>query len=140
MIDVSDKKLTRRRAKATGKIKLSRSTINLLKGGKTKKGDAFEAAKIAGTLAVKNCWDIIPYCHPLPIDSVDISFSILEEGVECECTVKANYKTGVEMEALAGGSVALLTIWDMVKYAEKDENGQYPFTEIESIMVLEKKV
>ena len=140
MIDVSDKKLTRRRAKATGKIKLSRSTINLLKGGKTKKGDAFEAAKIAGTLAVKNCWDIIPYCHPLPIDSVDISFSILEEGVECECTVKANYKTGVEMEALAGVSVALLTIWDMVKYAEKDENGQYPFTEIESIMVLEKKV
>ncbi len=139
MIDISDKKPSSRRAKARGRIKLREDTLTLLKGGKTKKGDPFETARIAGTLAVKNCWDIIPYCHPIPIESVGISFSVLEDGVECECTVKADYRTGVEMEALTGVSVALLTIWDMVKYAEKDENGQYPFTEIDSISVVEKR-
>lgn len=138
MIDISEKELSSRRAKAKGRIKLKRETISLIKDGRTRKGDPFEAAKIAGTLAVKNCSNIVPYCHPIPIDSVDFSFSVEEGEVQCECTVKANYRTGVEMEALTGVSVALLTIWDMVKYAEKDEKGQYPLTRIHSIEVVEK--
>ena len=139
MIDISEKLKSAREARAKGMIKLMEDTLSLLKEGKVIKGDAFEAAKIAGALAVKNCWGIIPYCHPIPLDSADFTFSILEGGVECECTVRAYYKTGVEMEALMGVTVALLTIWDMVKYAEKDKDGQYPFTGIDSIKVVEKR-
>ena len=138
MIDISNKKIVMRRAKAKGEIKLKKETIKAIKENKIKKGDALTVARVAGLNAVKNTHIIIPMCHPVPVSSVNIDFILRENSVVCSCEVKAEYKTGVEMEALTGVSVALLTIWDMVKYLEKDENGQYPETRIMNVEVVEK--
>jgi cyclic pyranopterin phosphate synthase len=140
MIDISEKKIVTRSAKAKGRIFLSESSVETIKNGSVKKGDVIECAKIAGTLAVKRIHEIIPYCHQVPIESIEFNFSILDKAraIECTCEVKALHKTGVEMEALLGVEIALITIWDMVKYMEKDENGQYPDTKIEKIKVVEK--
>ncbi len=139
MVDISNKTPILRVARARGTIVLKSTTIDVIKEGNVKKGDVFETAKIAGMLAVKRTPELIPHCHPIPIESVDFSFHMHGNRIDVECEVKAHYKTGVEMEALTGVSVALLTIWDMVKYLEKDENGQYPMTQIKDIEVLEKK-
>jgi cyclic pyranopterin phosphate synthase len=139
MVDIGNKEITMRTARARGKIRLKEDTISAIKEGKTKKGDVLGTAQTAGILAVKNTPNIIPLCHPIPVDSVVIEFEVEEASISCECEVKANYKTGVEMESLAGVSVALLTIWDMVKYLEKDEKGQYPTTRISDIEVIQKK-
>ena len=138
MIDISNKKIVMRRAKAKGEIKLKKETIKAIKENKIKKGDALTVARVAGLNAVKNTHIIIPMCHPVPVSSVNIDFILRENSVVCSCEVKAEYKTGVEMEALTGATVALLTIWDMVKYLEKDENGQYPETRIMNVEVVEK--
>ena len=138
MIDVGDKDVVQRTARASGKIKLTKNAIKTLREGKAKKGDAITIARVAGISAVKDTPSLIPLCHPIPIDFVGIDFEIGEENVTCRCEVRAKYKTGVEMEALTGVTVALLNIWDMVKYLEKDEAGQYPDTEISAIVVTEK--
>ncbi|MBU4190033.1 MAG: cyclic pyranopterin monophosphate synthase MoaC [Candidatus Thermoplasmatota archaeon] len=138
MIDISDKKIVMRKAKAKGEIKLKNETIKAIKKNMIKKGDALTVAKIAGLNAVKNTSMLIPMCHPVPVSAVNIDFILRENSVICSCEVKAEYKTGVEMEALTGVSVALLTIWDMVKYLEKDEDGQYPETRITNVEVVEK--
>jgi len=139
MVDISEKKNVLRIARARGTIVLKSTTIDVIKKGEVKKGDVFETAKVAGMLAVKNTPSILPHCHPIPIEYVDFNFKMHGNRIDVECEVKAHYKTGVEMEALTGVSVALLTIWDMVKYLEKDENGQYPMTQILGIEVVEKK-
>jgi cyclic pyranopterin phosphate synthase len=138
MIDISGKELINRTAKAKGEIDLKKDTILSIKEGKIKKGDVLGTAQTAAIMAVKTTPNLIPLCHPIPIDSVEVTFDIKEETISCECQVKATYKTGVEMESLAGVSAALLTIWDMVKYLEKDENGQYPSTQIKNIEVISK--
>ena len=138
MIDISDKKIIMRRAKAKGEIKLKKETIKTIKEKKVKKGDVFTVARVAGLNAVKNTSMLIPMCHPVPVSAVDIDFDVRENSIICVCEVKAEYKTGVEMEALTGATVALLTIWDMVKYLEKDEKGQYPETRITNVEVVEK--
>ena len=138
MIDISDKKIIMRRAKAKGEIKLKKETIKAIKEKKVKKGDVFTVARVAGLNAVKNTSMLIPMCHPVPVSAVDIDFDVRENSIICVCEVKAEYKTGVEMEALTGATVALLTIWDMVKYLEKDEKGQYPETRITNVEVVEK--
>ena len=138
MIDISDKDVVRRVARAGGEIKLKPQTIALIREGKVKKGDALTVAKVAGMNAVKNTHTLIPMCHPIPVDFVGFEFEVKDDSVVCVCQVKAEYKTGVEMEALVGTATALLAIWDMVKYAEKDEAGQYPDTRITTIQVLEK--
>ena len=138
MIDISDKKIIMRRAKAKGEIKLKKETIKAIKEKKVKKGDVFTVARVAGLNAVKNTSMLIPMCHPVPVSAVDIDFDVRENSIICVCEVKAEYKTGVEMEALTGATVALLTIWDMVKYLEKDEKGQYPETKITNVEVVEK--
>ena len=138
MIDVSNKALVKRTARAKGEIQLKPQTVTLIREGKIKKGDALTVAKVAGINAVKNTHTLIPMCHPIPIDFVGLDFDIKADSVVCVCQVKAEYKTGVEMEALVGTTTALLTIWDMVKYLEKDEAGQYPHTNIINIQVLEK--
>ncbi|AHF80323.1 MULTISPECIES: cyclic pyranopterin monophosphate synthase MoaC [Thermococcus] len=138
MVEVGHKDVVFRKAIAKGKIKLKPETIKLIQEGKTKKGNVLAAAQIAGILAVKRTWEIIPLCHPIPLTGVDISFEFGEDYIEATCEVRAYYKTGVEMEALTGVSVALLTIWDMVKAVEKDEKGQYPVTRIYDIRVVEK--
>ncbi|AIF68987.1 molybdenum cofactor biosynthesis protein MoaC [Palaeococcus pacificus DY20341] len=138
MVEVGHKEVVFRKAVAKGKIKLKPETIILIQEGKTKKGNVIASAQIAGILAVKRTWEIIPLCHPLPLTGVDISFEFGEDYIEATCEVRAYYKTGVEMEALTGVSVALLTIWDMVKAVEKDEKGQYPATMIYDVRVVEK--
>jgi len=138
MIDISEKKEVRREAVAEGRIALSRESIEAIRSRSVKKGDALETARVAGILAVKNTPSMIPHCHPIPVQSVEIDFDISDDGIDCRCSVSAIYKTGVEMEALTAVSVALLTIWDMVKYIEKDENGQYPGTSIKEIRVVKK--
>ncbi len=127
-----------RRALAEGFIRLRKETLEAIKGGKIKKGDPFEVSRVAAMLAVKNTSQIIPHCHPIPIEYVGVHFEVLDDGIKVRCEVKARAKTGVEMEALTGVSVALLTIWDMVKYLEKDKRGQYPWTQISEIKVVEK--
>lgn len=102
------------------------------------KGNVLATAQVAGTMAVKQTWALIPMCHPIPVGAVTVSFIQTSKYIEVSCRVKTFGKTGIEMEALTGASVALLTIWDMVKSAEKDENGQYPVTRIEGIHVVEK--
>ncbi len=139
MVDISEKKDVLRIARARGTIVLKSTTIDVIKRGEVKKGDVFETAKVAGMLAVKNTPSIIPHCHPLPVEYIDFNFNMHGNRIDVECEVKAHYKTGVEMEALTGVSVALLTIWDMVKYLEKDEQGQYPMTQILGIEVVEKR-
>ena len=138
MVDISEKEGVLRIARARGTIVLRSETVDVIKRGDIKKGDVFETAKIAGMLAVKNTPNIIPHCHTIPIEGVSFNFYLRGNRIYAECEVRAHYKTGVEMEALTGVSVALLTIWDMVKYLEKDENGQYPMTQIKDIEVVEK--
>lgn len=139
MIDITDKPVTSRLATAEGVIFLKKETINNIRERKVKKGDVLETAKIAGIQASKTTFLDIPYCHIIPIESTDVIFDIGQEYIKVKCTVKANYKTGVEIDALNCVSRSLLTIWDMVKYMEKDENGQYPSTFIREIRVLTKE-
>lgn len=139
MVDVSHKPVVKRIAEAEGKIKLKPETIHKIQQEQIEKGDVFSAADLAGILAVKKTPELIPLCHLIPLSKVDINFTVHRKHITVRCTVIGEYKTGVEMEALVGVNTALLTIWDMVKYLEKDEEGQYPNTEITGIKVLKKK-
>jgi len=139
MIDVSGKDIVHREAEASGRINLKAETIKKIRSGEIKKGNPLPVAEVACILAVKKTPDILPLCHPIPITSVDAEFQVADDHIEARCRVTADYKTGVEMEALTGVTVALLTIWDMVKYLEKDPDGQYPSTVITDVKVTEKK-
>ncbi len=139
MVNISGKEIIHREAEAEGVIWLREETVKAIKDGKVKKGDPLRAAEVACVMAVKRTPDIIPLCHPVPITSVKTEFEFGADFVTVSCGVTADYKTGVEMEALAGVTAALLTIWDMVKYMEKDEKGQYPLTSITDIRVVEKR-
>lgn len=139
MVDITAKPEVHREATAKGQIKLRPETIRRIKKGKIAKGDPFTIAKTAGILAAKNTSSLIPLCHPLPLTNVKIDLKVLDESnVEAEATVKTKAQTGVEMEALAAVSMALLTVWDMTKQYEKDAKGQYPNTTIENIHVVRK--
>lgn len=138
MVDITEKPDVYREATARGFIRLRRGTVEAITEGRVPKGDVITVAKTAAILAVKRTWEIVPLCHPIPITAVDVDIKTREEGLEVTVTVRSSGKTGVEMEALTGVSVALLTIWDMVKALEKDERGQYPATAIEEIRVVEK--
>jgi cyclic pyranopterin phosphate synthase len=139
MVDVTSKSEVYREAKAKGTIKLKPETIQLIREGKIEKGDPFEVAKVAGILAAKNTSTLIPLCHPLPLTGVEIKLKTVGDSkVEAEATVKTRAQTGVEMEALAAAATALLTVWDMTKQYEKDEDGQYPSTGIQDLHVVNK--
>lgn len=139
MVDVTAKPEVYREATARGTLKLKSETIELIKEGKVEKGDPFYAAKIAGVLAAKNTSSLIPLCHPLPLTDVKVDIEMVDDSsVQVEATVKTRAQTGVEMEALVAASMALLTIWDMTKQYEKDEQGQYPHTLIQNIRVVRK--
>jgi cyclic pyranopterin phosphate synthase len=139
MVDVSGKGNMLREAVATGRIYLRPATLAAIREGKVVKGNVLATARIAATLAVKETPRIIPMCHTIPISAIGVDFADGDGYIESTVRVKSSGKTGVEMEALTGVSVALLTIWDMVKSAEKDERGQYPVTNITGIRVVEKK-
>ena len=139
MVEVGDKPVLRRTAVARGIITLQEDTIKLIKKGNVKKGNVLTTAQIAAIQAVKSTPNIIPLCHSIPVSGVEVEFDVASEHVQVTVVVKSSGKTGVEMEAITGVSVALLTIWDMVKSAEKDENGQYPSTSISDIEVVKKE-
>jgi len=138
MVEVSGKPQQLRVARARGSIKLRPETLKLIREGRLEKGNVLTCAQVAAVLGVKRTPMLIPMCHPLEITGVDVDFTLRESEVEVNVEVRSVGKTGVEMEALTGVSIALLTIWDMVKAVEKDEAGQYPVTEIKDIRVLEK--
>ncbi|MBQ5420665.1 MAG: cyclic pyranopterin monophosphate synthase MoaC [Clostridium sp.] len=121
MVDVTEKQITHREATATGKIRVSRPVMEAVLAGTVKKGDVLGVARVAGIMAVKRTSDLIPMCHPLPLTGCSMDFEIDEENLEIKaiCTAKTDSKTGVEMEALTGVQVALLTIYDMCKAIDK---------------------
>lgn len=119
MVDVSDKAVTSREALAAGFVRMSPETLSLAVSGTGKKGDVRAVAEIAGVMAAKKTSDLIPLCHPLPISKVEVSVEAAEGGMAVTARVKTTGQTGVEMEALTAVSVACLTIYDMLKAAEK---------------------
>lgn len=139
MVDITAKPPLFRKATASGTIRLRESTIEAIIAGQVKKGDVLGTARLAAILAVKDTPRLIPLCHPIPITGLDVFFDLEVERVRATVTVTSVGRTGVEMEALTGVSAALLNVWDMVKYLEKDETGNYPETEIEEIRVLQKR-
>ena len=139
MVDISGKGDVTREAVAAGKIYLRPETLAAIREGTVVKGNVLATARVAATLAVKNTSNLIPMCHPIPISLVAVDFTEGDGFIEAMVIVKMTGKTGVEMEALTGVSIALLTVWDMVKSAEKDKDGQYPVTRITDVRVVEKK-
>ena len=121
MVDVSDKPVTHRTAIATGSIQVSPEIMAAVKSGNVKKGDVLGVARVAGIMGVKRTSELIPMCHPLPIQKCSVDFEIDEDAgvIRVFCTVKTEGKTGVEMEALTGVQVTLLTIYDMCKAIDK---------------------
>jgi cyclic pyranopterin phosphate synthase len=121
MVDVGGKPVTKRQAVARGKVLMQAATLNLLKKGKLPKGDVLAAARVAGIMAAKETYRLIPLCHPLLIEDVKIEFTIDEKtsAVEITATVKGSGKTGFEMEALTAVAVSGLTIYDMCKTVDQ---------------------
>ncbi len=121
MVDVGGKAVTARVATARGRIKISPELVAVLKAGTLEKGDAFTVAKTAGILAAKNTGNMIPMCHPLPLDVVEIGLELNEEAraIEIEAVARTEARTGVEMEAMVAVSVAALTFYDMCKAVDK---------------------
>jgi cyclic pyranopterin phosphate synthase len=120
MVDVSAKPMSKRRAVAAGKIRLQRETLDLIASNQIAKGNVFATARIAGIQAAKQTAQLIPLCHPLPLGDVKIDVVTSNNGAEVRCTAQTIAQTGVEMEALVGVTVALLTIYDMCKAVEKE--------------------
>lgn len=139
MVDITEKPLVFRRAKARGSIRLQEKTVETIKSGQVKKGDVLATARLAAILAAKETPRLIPMCHPIPLTGLEVSFRLQPGRVEASVTVTSVGRTGVEMEALVAVSAALLNVWDMVKYLEKDESGNYPDTVIEEIIVTKKE-
>lgn len=115
MVDVSDRAITQRSARASGKVVISKSVLSLIAEGKTPKGDVLATARIAGIMGAKKTPELIPLCHPISISSVNVDLEIVEDGVAIYSTVTISDRTGVEMEALTAVSIAALTIIDMTK-------------------------
>lgn len=121
MVDVSEKPVTAREATAHGIITMNADAFAAVQSGTVKKGDVLGVARVAGIMATKRTSDLIPLCHPLMLSHASVDFTVLEEegAIQAECTVKLSGKTGVEMEALTGVTVALLTIYDMCKAVDR---------------------
>ena len=139
MVDVTEKPVVKRQAEAEGKIYFSPDTINKIEKHQIKKGDPLVVAEIAAMNAAKQTHLLIPHCHQIALDTVNVMFDVSKDSVLARCRVRAQARTGVEMEALVGVAVALNTLWDMVKYLEKNDAGQYPITRITDIRVIRKE-
>lgn len=131
MVGVGHKPVQLRRATAAGALVCRRATIAALKAKALPKGDVLTVAQIAGIQAVKRCAELIPLCHPLPLDRIAVEFQVRADRVQISCTVETSARTGVEMEALTGVSVAALTLFDMCKAVDKTMR-------IEGVRVVEK--
>ena len=133
MVDVTEKGVTDRAATAVGRILVGQRTYDAIRDGTAGKGDVLGVARVAGIMAAKRTWELIPLCHPLRLGKCRVDFAMLPEelAVEARCTVRVAGQTGVEMEALTGATVALLTIYDMCKAMDKG-------MEIQSVYLLRK--
>ncbi len=138
MVDIGEKEDVVRIARAEGKILLKPETVKAILEKRVGKGDVMVAAELAAISAAKRTPELIVHCHPIPLSQVKATLTPESDGIRVFVEVRSVGKTGVEMEALVGASIALLTVWDMVKSLEKDEKGQYPTTAITEIKVLEK--
>ena len=134
MVDVSDKNITAREAKAGARVVMQAETLELIVSGSHKKGDVLAVARIAGIQAAKKCSDLIPLCHPLMLSKVSVELTPNNKKccIDIIATAKLNGKTGVEMEALTAASIAALTVYDMCKAVDR-------FMRIDNVQLIEKK-
>jgi len=132
MFDVGDKPDTLRTAVAQAVVKVDPATISLIKEGKSPKGNIVDAARVAATMGAKRTPDLLPYCHPIPIDNVKVDVSLKEQSIEVTVEVKSIWKTGVEMESLTAACIAALTIYDMLKPVDETLS-------IESVRLVKKR-
>jgi cyclic pyranopterin phosphate synthase len=120
MVDVGQKDVTARMARASGRVRMAPATLALVRDRKLSKGDVLEVARLAGIMAAKETGRLIPLCHPLPLDAVSLQFSFIDaQTIGIDATVRVTARTGVEMEALTAVSVAALTIYDMCKAVDR---------------------
>lgn len=131
MVDVGDKEVTRRYARASGKVRMSAETAAAVREGSVQKGEVLAAARLAGIQAAKRTSDLVPLAHPLPLDHIEVELEVLEDGVKIESRVRVTARTGAEMEAMAAVAGAALCIYDMAKAMDRQ-------MEIESIRLEEK--
>ncbi|WP_416339905.1 cyclic pyranopterin monophosphate synthase MoaC [Parolsenella catena] len=120
MVDVGAKPVTARVARAAGKVLMAPSTLELVRSGGTRKGDVLAVAQVAGIMAAKRTWELVPMCHQVPLSGVDIGFAYESDGIAIEATARCKGETGVEMEALTAVSVASLSIYDIYKSHQRD--------------------
>lgn len=124
MVDVSAKQKTQRVARAAGFVRMAPATLELVRTGGCKKGDVLSVAQVAGIMAAKRCWELVPMCHPIQLTGVDVRFELVDDergcGVAIEAECRCCGETGVEMEALTAASVAGLTVYDMLKAHQRD--------------------
>ena len=120
MVDVSEKAATYRTAWAAGRVWMNPETLEKVRQGGMAKGDVLAVAQVAGIMAAKRTWELIPMCHPLPLTSIDITFAFRENALDIQAQVKCSGETGVEMEALTAVSAAALTVYDMCKAVQRD--------------------
>ncbi len=137
--DVAGKPRVARRAVAVGELSLRPSTRSAIRRGRVDKGDPVAAAELAGLLAMKRTPELIPHCHSVALTHSGVTVRVSSRGVRVRAEASTVDRTGVEMEALVGASVALLTVWDMVKYLEKDARGLYPATSLGPVRVETKE-
>ena len=138
IVDITNKKDTVRIATASGILRLNQNSIGAIRNKSVKKGDVIEASTVAAIQAVKETPRIVPHCHPIPLQACDVNWNIENDLLRCTVTVKATYKTGIEMEAITGVCAGLLCALDMVKSFEKDEQGLYPETTIDEVKIIDK--
>jgi len=136
--DVGGKPSVHRRAVAVGELRTRPSTRSAIRARRVEKGDPLSAGEIAGLLAMKRTSELIPHCHSVPLTASSVDLVVSRRGVRVRVEAETVDRTGVEMEALVGASVALLTVWDMVKYLEKDARGLYPATSLGPVRVVTK--
>ncbi len=132
MVDISRKRITKRTAIAYGKIFMKKETIELIKANQIKKGDVLTVSQIAGISGGKRTSELIPLCHNINLENIEISFNIVDDGIEIKSETLTSYKTGVEMESLTAVSIAALTLYDMCKAVDKEMR-------ISDIHLVEKK-
>jgi len=138
MADITNKSIMHREAVAFGKISLKEETIKKIKNKQIKKGDPIQISVIAGINAAKMTSQLMPLCHNIGIEEINITPTVKKTHIELLARVKSSEKTGLEMEALTAVTTALLNIWDITKQYEKNKDGQYPTTAITEIKILKK--
>ena len=136
---VDGKPIVYRRSVVVGELRLSAATRGAIRRKAVEKGDPISVGETAGLAAMKRTPDLIPHCHVVPLSGSSVEITLTSFGVRARVEAEALWRTGVEMEALVGACVALLTVWDMVKYLEKDDQGMYPATRLGPIRVVTKE-